>query len=424
MTAKKRRGRGSSPPSEPTAARERERMTPAKLPVGPDVGQLRDQSLPALPFPAGPGQSFRVYFAPEVHARLWQHAGENMGVEVCGVLVGTWGQDAGGPFVSISESIRGEAATSKFAEVTFTHETWARINQEMDTKFANLSIVGWYHTHPDFGVFLSDRDLFIQQHFFAGPGQIAHVIDPVRKIDGVFVWKGGQTVLAPYFWVGDSMRVTTGGSESPRSAAASPPTPSSESIPAGDRTATALQWAIQILGGLLLFLLGYMLAGRLTEFERARLAEDSVAHSALLLGIKPGLREILEQCLNDLTTSAREADALAVDEAKRLGELSDEQKEHWQSLRGGLAKTRQRLRGAAQQFCLTPAETQRMLQYMATFLVMNREGLTASERARLARDLEKLLSEAIKDGLPAPPPSPQETPPAEAKGESKKDEKK
>ena len=52
--------------------------------------------------------------------------------------------------------------------------------------FANARIVGWYHTHPDFGIFLSDYDVFIHQHFFSGPGQIALVIDPVRKLEGVF----------------------------------------------------------------------------------------------------------------------------------------------------------------------------------------------------------------------------------------------
>ena len=84
--------------------------------------------------------------------------------------MGTWHRDEAGPFVKIVESIRGEGAETRFAEVTFTHQTWAKINAEMDTKFSKLSIVGWYHTHPDFGIFLSDRDRFIHEHFFSGPG--------------------------------------------------------------------------------------------------------------------------------------------------------------------------------------------------------------------------------------------------------------
>ena len=112
------------------------------------------------------------------------------------MLVGSWHRDEAGPFVKVIESIRGEGAETRFAEVTFTHQTWAKINAEMDTKFTELSIVGWYHTHPDFGIFLSDRDRFIHEHFFSGPGQIAHVIDPIRKIEGVFVWRNGKPIRA------------------------------------------------------------------------------------------------------------------------------------------------------------------------------------------------------------------------------------
>jgi hypothetical protein len=78
----------------------------------------------------------------------------------------------------------------------------------MDTKFSELAIVGWYHTHPDFGIFLSDRDRFIQEHFFSGPGQFAHVIDPIRKIEGVFAWRAGKPALCEYYWIGD--RILTG----------------------------------------------------------------------------------------------------------------------------------------------------------------------------------------------------------------------
>ena len=80
-------------------------------------------------------REFRVWFRPEAHQAVWKHATETPGVEICGVLVGKWAKDADGPYLSASEIIRGDAATSKFAEVTFTHETWAKINNEMDTRF-------------------------------------------------------------------------------------------------------------------------------------------------------------------------------------------------------------------------------------------------------------------------------------------------
>ena len=168
-----------------------------------DVRLLAREDLPHEAFPGGRNEGLRVFFTPEVHQALWRHAVLDTSVEICGVLVGSWHRDQAGPFVKIVESIRGEGAETRFAEVTFTHETWAKINAEMDNKFSKLSIVGWYHTHPDFGIFLSDRDRFIHEHFFSGPGQIAHVIDPIRKTEGVFIWRNAKPSLCEHFWVGD-----------------------------------------------------------------------------------------------------------------------------------------------------------------------------------------------------------------------------
>ena len=178
---------------------------------------------PGRGFPGRSQRGIPRVFRPEVHAALWKHAGEDTSVEICGVLVGTWHRDEVGPFVKVVESIRGEGAETRFAEVTFTHQTWAKINAEMDTTFAHLKIVGWYHTHPDFGIFLSDRDRFIQEHFFSGPGQIAHVIDPVRGTEGVFIWRDGKPTLAEHFWVGD--RILTGSDSREAGEAAGPGAP-------------------------------------------------------------------------------------------------------------------------------------------------------------------------------------------------------
>ena len=222
-------------------------MTDARPNAGEpiDVRLLAREDLPHEAFPGGRNEGLRVFFTPEVHAALWHHAALDTTVEICGVLVGSWHRDEAGPFVKIVESIRGEGAETRFAEVTFTHQTWAKINAEMDTKFSKLSIVGWYHTHPDFGIFLSDRDRFIHEHFFSGPGQIAHVIDPIRKTEGVFIWRNGKPSPCEHFWVGDRILAQSeGGSDrsadlepGPRShaTAAGRPPGSPQPPPATDR---------------------------------------------------------------------------------------------------------------------------------------------------------------------------------------------
>jgi proteasome lid subunit RPN8/RPN11 len=272
-----------------------------------DVRLLGGQALPRAEFPGGKGEAFRVYFAPAVHEALWKHAGEDTSVEICGVLVGTWETDANGPFVRVSESIRGEAADNKFAEVTFTHETWAKINARMDSDFSHLAIVGWYHTHPDFGIFLSDRDRFIHEHFFAGAGQVAHVIDPVRKGEGVFVWREGKPTLADHYWVGDRLihAAAAGGERrgEPPPAGEGPPPAPAPARPSGRSVTT------QLLASIALLLLGYMLAGLRSAWEDQMLREGAVYHFGIWKGLRPGLREELDVVDRDLAVIARAVQA-------------------------------------------------------------------------------------------------------------------
>jgi len=47
-------------------------------------------------------------------------------------------------------------------------------------KDKNLRIVGWWHSHPDFGCFLSTTDIHTQEFFFPDSYQVALVVDPIR----------------------------------------------------------------------------------------------------------------------------------------------------------------------------------------------------------------------------------------------------
>jgi proteasome lid subunit RPN8/RPN11 len=48
-------------------------------------------------------------------------------------------------------------------------------------KNENLRIIGWWHSHPNLGCFLSSTDLLTQKYFFPKEYQVALVIDPVRN---------------------------------------------------------------------------------------------------------------------------------------------------------------------------------------------------------------------------------------------------
>ena len=45
----------------------------------------------------------------------------------------------------------------------------------------DIRIIGWWHSHPNFGCFLSSSDLQTQKYFFPESYQVALVIDPIRE---------------------------------------------------------------------------------------------------------------------------------------------------------------------------------------------------------------------------------------------------
>lgn len=137
---------------------------------------------------------FQVVFAAGVVEDIRAHGVASPDAEVCGVLVGNVYSDDRGPWCRVGANIRGNGAAGRNAQVTFTAETWSHINSLMDTKYRDDRIVGWYHTHPGFGIFLSGMDLFIQENFFGEPWQIAYVDDPKGGDRGVFVWEKGSAV--------------------------------------------------------------------------------------------------------------------------------------------------------------------------------------------------------------------------------------
>ena len=135
-----------------------------------------------------------------------RHALRDTSVELGGIMLGLECVDdqTGEAFVWVTESLEAKHYENTQASFTYTHESWAEITRERDRLHPELDIVGWYHTHPDFGIFLSSHDLFIHRNFFAQPLQLAYVVDPVRQTRGFFRWRdGGLDQVGGYYLSAD-----------------------------------------------------------------------------------------------------------------------------------------------------------------------------------------------------------------------------
>lgn len=160
------------------------------------AGELTSRSAP-VPAEAR-RRTFQTVFRRAALEQIHRHGRENTEVEICGVLVGNVYRDASGPWLYVESTIRGDAAEGQATQVTFKAQTWEHVQREMERKHGDRRIVGWYHTHPGFGIFLSGMDLFIQDNFFNLPWQVAFVYDPIGGDEGSFVWRGGKSEREPF----------------------------------------------------------------------------------------------------------------------------------------------------------------------------------------------------------------------------------
>ncbi len=198
-------------------------QSPLSMPAteAPPVGPLKTKFALLLgtpPLPTGPlptddsnlwrwqpeGVPFPIFLHQRVNRLITAHAQQNRDREVGGLLLGDARQDERGQlYVLVTHALRAEFANETRGHLTFTQKTWLQLHRMRDQQYPDKVIVGWYHTHPGWTIFLSQWDLFIHQNFFREPWQIALVIDPSLDRAGIFVWKDGvitdpQQPLEPF----------------------------------------------------------------------------------------------------------------------------------------------------------------------------------------------------------------------------------
>jgi proteasome lid subunit RPN8/RPN11 len=144
-----------------------------------------------------------VFFTQLAYRKCVDHVTSDMEREVGGVLVGEVRTDAARSqtYVMIENIIPASFTSSGETHVTFTQNSLVDLNNQMENSFPGKTIVGWYHTHPRLGVFMSNHDTFLHRHFFPEPTHVALVIDPYYNRAGFFCWQNGNT-LDPIKYVG------------------------------------------------------------------------------------------------------------------------------------------------------------------------------------------------------------------------------
>jgi len=134
-----------------------------------------------LPWGNVEDNELRVFIDAHTFINVKRHAQKRTDREVGGFLIGDALHEKGSLFVQITHTMEVQEIQHKSGEFIFTHEVWKIIDSIMSERYPDNQLIGWYHTHPARGVFMSPEDKFIQNNFFNQPWQVALVLDPLTK---------------------------------------------------------------------------------------------------------------------------------------------------------------------------------------------------------------------------------------------------
>jgi len=137
---------------------------------------------------------YSVYFDAAAFEKARAHfksAAQN-GVEAMGLLLGEVCRFKGKKFVMVVDYVTAgndaSAVSVRFGDRAFpelANALWGA---------AGKTVVGWMHSHPSYGCYLSARDVAAQEGFFNEPFHVAFVLDPVRNDCKAFRVRNGKQV--------------------------------------------------------------------------------------------------------------------------------------------------------------------------------------------------------------------------------------
>lgn len=140
-------------------------------------------------------QFSKVYIKQGALDTLEDHLASNLRVEQGGILFGNAYEDPTyGIYVEINVAIPAPATVGSGVHLEFTSDSWQDIISYARSQHPQENIVGWYHSHPNLGVFMSGTDMNTQRAFFYHPWCLSIVRDPVRNSTGYFLGEQARSV--------------------------------------------------------------------------------------------------------------------------------------------------------------------------------------------------------------------------------------
>ncbi|KAA3660714.1 MAG: hypothetical protein DWQ04_18625 [Chloroflexi bacterium] len=164
------------------------------------------QTLAERPFPDLNNGYYLHGTQPQQDANVWvitrqaaleqirTHSISNLRTELGGCLLGRAYRTGKQLLVVVKAAIPAVSQDSGPVHFTFSADSWSQIHKDRAEQYADLDIVGWFHTHPALGVFYSGDDVVVHSAAFTLPWHVGLVVDPIRNEASFFGWEHGELV--------------------------------------------------------------------------------------------------------------------------------------------------------------------------------------------------------------------------------------
>lgn len=152
--------------------------------------------------------SEQIYISPLALLKMLRHGKAGIPLEVMGLMLGDYVDDYTVKCIDVfSMPQSGTETTIESIDEGFQ----VKMVEMLKQTGRNEIVVGWYHSHPGFGCWLSSTDLNTQKTFEQQvPRTVAVVVDPIQSVRGKVVIDAFRTYGGVGFNLGDTdQRQTT-----------------------------------------------------------------------------------------------------------------------------------------------------------------------------------------------------------------------
>ena len=131
--------------------------------------------------------TFPLYVSKLAEEKMRNHAIGRVAdrLEVMGLMLGQVFDHEGQKYGMVRDVATTDLEASS-VRVRFRRDGFERLFTSLEDQGYGYIVLGWYHSHPGHGVFMSPTDVETQRSMFTAPYHSAIVIDPVNKEIGAF----------------------------------------------------------------------------------------------------------------------------------------------------------------------------------------------------------------------------------------------